>query len=651
MNLLIKVVLIFIFIVYKVFGDDVVNEKYYGNLAFYGRGQRKLANYWNNIDEIKCLGKAKVYFPYSEFFEQNIHNEDSAQNQPLVMLIPGKIRKSYSRIGFFIPSKYNTNISLNQYHKIKTEMKVIPPSIDELVSEGYTCDNIGLPCENIQDYNFNENPSEWLSHVELQLYIESSNINDSEDLEEKDKMSYHIRIENFTSPTQQWSECTGDIISSNFNDYDSFVFRNYGTMPVYLFLGNTMFLKKEPTYMVRQGNIQHHFLDLNWNKKVIGNETVYFNDTIYNTDPKNSSCLKFKKIDEGEYVFSGHIENGISAPPEAISLRVLLLNKGNFQLRINNKEWYDLNELFFQPRNCKIPLGKEIELLIDTRSLFYSNPKNTVNNDVEGYWLKSIIDANDIKNKSLKIHNHRIEDDSCEAFFLYDFIIHHTFPNSTSSYIKTKLNEDGPECNIELQTQEDWSNSKTIKSWPDDISLEVIHQSKNVVIPIMDNPYSDFKDGYHLIQDSDMLLCCTNGNCNICNIFGYFIDAEGEKSNHLIYCNNGHCEITIKDNGYFVNSRDNSMISCINSNCSINKISNSCILNRFEVIKDKSDEYRLCTENNEIKFDNNNSKYYYPKKKVNASFSFPIIESGNDIILLVVDEYSITQFYDKTKSK
>jgi len=493
MKLYTKITPIFIFFVHKIFGD-AANKKYYGNLAFYGRGQSELAKYWNNIDEIKYSENVKIYFP---------HNETTIQNQPLVMFLPGKKKNPYSKIEFHILFKYNTGISLNQYHKIKTEMKVVPPPLDELISEGYTCESIGLPCDNITDYNFDSKPSEWLSYVDLQLYLEASDGDKRQNLNDIDNTNYSYKIENFTSPSQQWNECTGDIVYTHFNNtqnlsinYNSFVFKNYGTMPIYLLLGNTMFLKKEPTFMIKQGKFQNYFSDWSWNEESRGSETTYFNNTIYSKDSQNNECLVFKSNELDEYAISGHIVNGISAPPEAISLRIRLMRKsnfqGNFQLKIKNNGNYNLNELFFHPRNCKIPVGEEVELLIDTRSLYSTDPKNMINNDVKGYWFRKITNINDIRDKILKLYSQNREDDYHELFYLYDFIIHHTFPNSTSSYIKSNLNKDGPDCNIELQTHQDWINSQIIKQWPDDISFEDIHQLYNIDTLDNSNPYKEY---------------------------------------------------------------------------------------------------------------------------------------------------------------
>ncbi|ORX42276.1 hypothetical protein BCR36DRAFT_416175 [Piromyces finnis] len=647
-NYFIKILSFLLFFGIHGSSGNVNKEEYYGNLVFYGRGQGKLANYWNDVEEIKHSTNVKIFFPGSnETFEYTNINEISLKNLPLAILLPGRKKETFSEIEFFIPSNNNTsNISLSKYHKIKSEMKVIPLPVTELISEQYTCKSIGLPCSDLENYNFEKNSSEWLAKVDLRIYIKSENFHGKNNNNEK--QSYY-QIENFNSPTQTWSECTGDIISSNFNDststtlYNSFVIRNYGTMPIYLLLSNTIFLRKEPTYIVRQGIIQPPFYT-NWNgtkvEKGSRNETLSSN---FNNTMNNNNFITIYSKKE----FFSYIKKGISAPPEALSLRIRLKKQSNFYLKINNKKSFDLNKLFFNPRNCKLPLEEDVELLMDTRSLSFINSKNTINNDVNSYWFIGIANGNFayLKNPfNLKNQNGKGKE---EILLLYDFIIHHTFPNSTSSYSKVKLNEYGIDCDISLQNHENWENSKMIKQWPDDIALKTFYLSKYKYN--IKNPYSKYKDGYHLIKDTNKFIKCNHGNCEIIHGYGYFIDASSEKTNQLIYCNNGDCEITTKDHGIFINSRDNSAIRCIDSLCSTILLSNSCLFNKFDIIQDLSNNIKICDGIKELTFNKNNEKYYYPKQNINASFTFPIIEQGNDIILLVIDEYSITQYYDYTE--
>jgi len=62
---------------------------------------------------------------------------------------------------------------------------------------------------------------------------------------------------------------------------------------------------------------------------------------------------------------------------------------------------------------------------------------------------------------------------------------HHTYPKDLSKYAQVKLKDDGPACNIKLETHEDWEDPSKVNSalpiiqWPDDISFKTISESIN----------------------------------------------------------------------------------------------------------------------------------------------------------------------------
>ncbi len=167
------------------------------NLAFFGRGQRGPTNYWNDINMIKGSNNAKVFYPYSESDSSDIYKENSENvkrknteensfnnadsNYPLVLFLPGKRNAKYSKIAFNIVNNENIDIDLSHFHKIKSEMKLVAPTADDLISEGYTCESIGLDCIDLKDLDFKARKDEWLSKVDIKLYLESDEINNTED--------------------------------------------------------------------------------------------------------------------------------------------------------------------------------------------------------------------------------------------------------------------------------------------------------------------------------------------------------------------------------------------------------------------------------------------------------------------------------------
>jgi len=467
------------------------SQEIIGNLAFFGRGQRYLPNYWNDIKDTKGSKDAKVYFPYNEFDESdktdnNTDIVDNAKNHPLVLFLPGKKNRIYSNIDFQIKSE-QTLINLSSFHKFKSEMKLVPPSVEDLKSDGYTCESIGLSCKDLSDYDFNANSKEWLSKVNIQLYLESEDANNEEYDDPEERRNYHYRIENLNSPTNKWSECVGDIIITNFFDsftftYTDFVFRNYGTMPVYIYVGNTMFLKKNPTDMVKEGIVQNNFDNWSWTK-----ESTCFSNEKYSKDPDKKNGFKFVGITDGDSACFIKFLNGFSAPPEGISFVIHPLNDNQLKFKIHSKKEFNLTENYLIHRNCKVPIGEESEFLIDVRSIVYSDPKFLLMNDIDAYWIQSISEINKIKEELKVTKGKKYADEYRDIWYFYSFTLHHTYPEDTSKYVKRKLFEEGPECNIELETHEDWGKKDyrndviPVIQWPDDIKFDTIFKSKNYV--------------------------------------------------------------------------------------------------------------------------------------------------------------------------
>jgi len=270
-------------------------------------------------------------------------------------------------------------------------MKLVAPSVENLISRGYTCESIGLSCTDLSKYNFEANKSKWLSKVNIKLFLESEDA------------SYYYEIENLKSPTNEWNEVIGDININKLNNlnilYNNFVFRNYGTMPVYIFVGNTLFLKKNPTVIFDNGKIKNGFDNWSWYKDASSRAVTYFANQIYEGDPDKKTGIKLTTDVADDAGFYVHINIGISAPPEAVSIRIRPLNDNYFKFKIDNKKEIFLTEDYLEYRNCQIPIAEESEVLIDIRSIVYSNLKFILTNNIRGYILTSLSDIDGIKNK------------------------------------------------------------------------------------------------------------------------------------------------------------------------------------------------------------------------------------------------------------
>jgi len=424
-----------------------------------------------------------VVYPYNEYDENSVNEDendkyiDYAKNRPLTLFLPGRKDKEYSKLKFYVKEEEYTYINLVNFHKIKSEMKLVAPSVEDLISGGYTCESIDLPCTDLSEYNFEANKSEWLSKVNIKLFLESEDA------------SYYYEIENLKSPTNEWNEVVGDINRNKLNNlnilYNNFVFRNYGTMPVYIFVGNTLFLKKNPTVMVDNGEFQNGFEDWSWHKDASSRVVTYFANQIFEGDLDEKTGIKLETDEVAGAGFYVHIFKGISAPPEAVSIRIRPLYDNYFRFKIDNKKEYLLTDNYFKYRNCQIPIAKESEVLIDIRSIIYSDPKFMLTNDISGFFLEPISNIYDIKEKLREEKKEEEAENYKDVVYIYSMTLHHTYPKDLSKYAQVKLKDDGPACNIKLETHEDWkdqskvNNALPIIQWPDNISFQTISESRN----------------------------------------------------------------------------------------------------------------------------------------------------------------------------
>jgi len=469
-------------------------DVYFGNFAFYGRGQTTLPLRWNDIDEIEGTEGSKVFLPPSDDVDNSVDKRqdddddddekqedgkteedelvDQTKNYPMVMYLPGKKTNTYSYVQFFTSASNYYEFTLSEFYRIKSELKLVPPPVEDLVRDGYTCSNIGLECSGLSYYNFEDNEEEWIEKVDLKLYL----------ITEDGKDEYEI--ENFTKPSNGWQECTGDI-DTDYDNYSKLAFRNYGTMPVYLYIGNTIFLKKDPIYMVKNGVIRDGLGNWSWHKSNNSNnaEQSYFENEVYEEDPEQKIGVKFATKELGNAAYYIHIPNSIMAPPEAVSFRIRPLTDNQFKFKIDNKKEYNFTSDYSEYRNSNLPVGEESEFLIDVRSLAFSDPKFMLNNDICGFWIQTISEIHNIKSELRKSGDEEAADAYEDVFYFYDFILHPTYPSDTSKYVQEKLDEEGGECRITMETHEDWekcSNPKNpVIAWPDDISLETATSSSN----------------------------------------------------------------------------------------------------------------------------------------------------------------------------
>jgi len=497
------------------------------NLAFYGRGQRIPSIYWNDMKKVRGSKDAKIYFPYSENDSLNTNstaknvtlsrreensaknetsvansakNEtdlivDTAKNYPLVVLLPGKKEKEYSNIVFNVVNDENTEIDLTDFHKIKSEMKLVPPTAEDLISEGYTCENIGLDCTDLLEYDFEANRDEWFSKVDVQLYLRSDQcIKESledEDMTEDLVIDYcSYKIEYLKKPSDKWSEVVGDIDDTMVNDststFNDFIIKNYGSMPIYIFIGNTVFLKKAPTEMVKNGVLLNGFDNWSWHKDGSSRSLTYFGDQVYEGDPEERKCAKLEVDVPGDAGFYVHFGKGISAPPEGLSFVIRPMNDNKFKFKIENKKEIELDD-YLEYRHCTIPVNETSEFLIDLRSLVYSDPKFLLMNDISGIWFMSISPVDKIKEELAKKNKTEAEEYK-DVLYFYNFTLHNTYPEDVKKYNTFDIKGSKQRCNMKFETHKDWSDPKKVNQkypiiqWPDDISFETIFKSKNTFV-------------------------------------------------------------------------------------------------------------------------------------------------------------------------
>lgn len=478
----------------------------YGNLAFYGRGSRRLPRYWKDLNKVKCTNGAMAYFPYTDADSEqevttttapaegetndDVISNDKAINYPINIYLPSVINKKegepdYSEIRFEVERNDEENvdsivIDFSEYKTFKAEMKFRPPPVSKLVDDGYTCENIGLPCTNLADYDFTANPDEWLSLVDYRIFFEDPVNMNSEYFDEEDKVDFIYEFDSFPKPTSEWTEVIGTIGNMDYDSkFTSFIMRNYGTMPVYLSVGNSMFLKERDTVMVQSGKFQNGFGDWSW-----GNKT---RDYPYANDPNNENALYYFTDKDGGFACYVSVDTynvGFAAPPEGISFRVHPIEDNNFQFRVShsdNSYWLKNLTTWLVDRNCQIPVGKQSTVLVDIRSMMYLDSKRMLKNEVSGFWVQSISEIKVIKDLLLAQGLETESINYLDEMYFYDYTLHHTFPTDLSKFKINTFNktEGMPECDITVHSHKDWSDKSN--QWPNDVTFDEVFKSKNII--------------------------------------------------------------------------------------------------------------------------------------------------------------------------
>lgn len=502
----------------------------FGNLVFFGRGQRHLPKNWCELEDISVSGNAKVYFPYSSLDveeepskdpdEEPTNNPeeetqskrdnigaivDTAANYPLSIYLPANAEQGYSEARFEVlrsdkifsgtSTTEVPEITFSEFKTLKSELKLTPPTVEELKSGGYTCESIGLDCNDLSEYDFKAS-TDWVNHVEIKILFEDP-VGINEVIYEDEKESYRKELELNNEPTNEWQEIIVpiNIVTETGTLFTSLMFRNYGKMPVYLEVGNTIFLKEKPTYIFKDGAIQNGFASWSWSN------SGFSIDTNAKFGDETDNAWLFQSYRDGDISCSVHIDNPTSGPPEALSFKIRTLRYNEFKVYIENKQELNYTEVQInQDRNCQIPLNEKVDVLLDVRSIAHLDSKKYYNNDITLYWVQSIGKVNedlalqelvqknntyanltDISDEKLaEIQTNIAEIDKLlDKFYIYDIVLHHTYPKDLTQYQHLiKLFDDrSDECSVAMKSYEDWPEKNL---WPDDVAIEEIKESQNI---------------------------------------------------------------------------------------------------------------------------------------------------------------------------
>ncbi|OUM57859.1 hypothetical protein PIROE2DRAFT_17026 [Piromyces sp. E2] len=155
-------------------------------------------------------------------------------------------------------------------------------------------------------------------------------------------------------------------------------------------------------------------------------------------------------------------------------------------------------------------------------------------------------------------------------------------------------------------------------------------------------------NNYYLDMDEDStldMMVCSNGSCKKAFGPGYYLSYINEIDFYLYYCKDyNNCNKKEDNNGYYVNSSDNTIVKCIENNCVIFKNdASTCNYHYYEIIKYTDNKTYYCNSNKRVSFPPN-QPYYFKINNYNTSSLYPNYNQGLGTILIKMDYYSVEQF-------
>ncbi|ORX80927.1 hypothetical protein BCR32DRAFT_293567 [Anaeromyces robustus] len=454
-------------------------NKLFGNLVFFGRGLRDLPKYWNEIEVTK---NSYVYFPYSKYDSDQTNlssSSDEAKNYPLVIFLSEKNDKEYSEVRFEIEK--NDYVKLNDYTYFKSEIKFRIPKSKYLINDGYTCEKLQLPCTSLDKYDFSNN-NEWLDLIDFKIFLEDYSVKNDNTMTENDKKKISYELKDYNKITTEWQEINVKIDSMDKEyNYTSLVFRNYGNMPVYVSLGNTMFVKSESddSVIIKNGIFQDGFEDWSWYQKTDDDKpTSVFHDKICPIDPEQKNSIYLATKTNYDFGLRMNVKSYSFGPPEAISFKYRPMKDSQLTLTLNENLTLSINEYLIN-RNCDINPQEEITILVDIKYYILTDSKLLMNNDITGMWIQTVTDVEGIKKYIYtETQDEKLRDEYVEDIYFYDLTFHHCYPTNLEAFHLEKLYSTG-ECDLTLHSHDYILNLK--RRWPEDVAFEKMFKSKNII--------------------------------------------------------------------------------------------------------------------------------------------------------------------------
>jgi len=382
---------LFIFILIVGLYSKLTIEKLLGNLVFFGRGQRSLPKYWSDLTEIEVSKNSTVYFPYHKYDNdpEKPSSSDEAKNYPLTLLLSKTKDEEYSEIRF--NAERNGNINFADYTYFKSEIKFRVPKVKYLGSS-YSCEDLGLSCTDISQYDFSKS-DEWLNQVDFKIFFEDIEIAKSTEYSDEEKKNLSYELTTFDTPTTSWNEIVGKIEVKDSNlQYTSLVFRNYGKMPVYISIGNTIFVKsnEEDTVIIKNGQFMDGFENFSWYRNDDEHEDTVFLDQVYPDDPEQKKSIYMSTKEDFNYAIKMEINNiPTFGPPEAISFKYRPMKDSRLNFTFNRNFTLSIVE-YLNARNCRVIQTEENTILIDLKYYILTDSKSLMNNNVNCIWIQTV---------------------------------------------------------------------------------------------------------------------------------------------------------------------------------------------------------------------------------------------------------------------